>query len=97
MKNGKSATIPESRSSKQIATNDDAAANEQEVEEQIREDNVEEQAEETRTRFRQRSCIFLLEDIRDALEEEQWEEVGLEVGSIYGAAQNISCFPQVPF
>jgi hypothetical protein len=38
---GKSATIPESRLSKQIATNDDAAADEQEVEDQIEEDNGE--------------------------------------------------------
>ncbi len=38
---GRSATIAESRLSKQIATNDDAAANEEEVDEQIEEDNVE--------------------------------------------------------
>ena len=46
---GKSATIPKSRLSKQIATNDDAAANEEEVEEQIEEDNVEKAARENRT------------------------------------------------
>jgi hypothetical protein len=46
---GKSATIPESRLSKQIATNDDAAANEEEVEGQIEEDNVEKAARENRS------------------------------------------------
>jgi len=46
---GKSATIPESRLSKQIATNDDAAANEEEVEEQIEEDNVKKAARENGT------------------------------------------------
>jgi len=47
---GTSATIPESRLSKQIATNDDAAANEEEVDEQIEEDNVEKAARENETR-----------------------------------------------
>jgi hypothetical protein len=46
---GKSATIPESRLSKQIATNDDAAANEEQVEEQIEEDNVKKAARENGT------------------------------------------------
>jgi regulatory protein YycH of two-component signal transduction system YycFG len=51
MKNvGKSATIPDSRLSEQIATNDDAAANEEEVNEQIEEDNVEKAARENETR-----------------------------------------------
>jgi hypothetical protein len=45
----KSATISESRLSKQIATIDDAAANEEEVEEQIEEDNVEKAARENGT------------------------------------------------
>jgi hypothetical protein len=50
MKNvGKFATIPESRLSKPIATNDDAAANAEEVEEQIEEDNVEKAARENRS------------------------------------------------
>jgi hypothetical protein len=43
---GKSATNPESRLSQQIATHDDVAANEEEVEEQIEEDNVENAARE---------------------------------------------------
>lgn len=46
---GKSATIPEARLSKQIATNDDAAANQEEVEEQIEGDNVEKTARENGT------------------------------------------------
>jgi hypothetical protein len=47
---GTSATIPESRLCKQIATNDDAAANQEEVDEQIEEDNVEKAARENETR-----------------------------------------------
>jgi hypothetical protein len=43
---GKFATLGESRMSKQIATNDDDAANEEEVEEQIEEENVEKAAGE---------------------------------------------------
>jgi hypothetical protein len=46
---GRSATIPESRLSKQIATIGDAAANEEEVEEQIEEDNVKRVARENAT------------------------------------------------
>jgi hypothetical protein len=46
---GKSATNPESRLSQQIATHDDVAANEEEVEEQIEEDNVENAARENGT------------------------------------------------
>ena len=46
---GTLATIPNSRLSRQIATNDDAAANEDEVEEQIEEDNVEKTARENET------------------------------------------------
>lgn len=42
----KSVTIAESRLSKQIATNDDAAAIEEEVEEQIEEDNAKKAARE---------------------------------------------------
>ncbi len=44
-----SVTIPESRLSRKIATNDDAAANEEEVEEQIEEDNIEKKARENAT------------------------------------------------
>lgn len=46
---GNAATISKFRLSKPIATNDDAAANEQEVEEQIEEENVEKAARENRT------------------------------------------------
>lgn len=46
---GRSAMIAESGLSKQIATNDDAAANEEEVEEQIEEENVEKTAHENET------------------------------------------------
>ncbi len=46
---GKFAPIPKSRLSKQMATNDDAAANEDEVEEQIEEENVEKTARENET------------------------------------------------
>ena len=42
----KFARVPTSRSSRQIATNDDAAANEEEVEEQIEEHNVNREAGE---------------------------------------------------
>ncbi len=46
---GTSVTIPKSRLGKQISVNDNAAANEQEVEEQIEEDNVERAADENGT------------------------------------------------
>ena len=46
---GTLAPIPKSRLSKQMATNDDAAANEEEVEEQIEEENVEKTARENET------------------------------------------------
>ena len=45
----KSATIPESRLSQQIGTNDDVVAIEEEVQEQIEEDNVERAARENAT------------------------------------------------
>ena len=46
---GKFATLPESRLGKQMAANDDSAANEEEVEEQIEEDNVRKAARENST------------------------------------------------
>ena len=46
---GRSATISQSPLSKQLATSDDAAANEEEVEEQIEERNVEKTARENET------------------------------------------------
>jgi hypothetical protein len=45
----KSTTVPEAQLSKQIATNDDAPANQEEVEEQIEGDNVQKKAHETGT------------------------------------------------
>ena len=44
----KFARVPTSRSSRQIATNDDAVAKQEEVEEQIEEDRVEKAARENR-------------------------------------------------
>ena len=41
--------------------------------------------------------IFLIPDITDALEEQQREDVGLEVGGIYRAAQDVGGRPQVGF
>jgi hypothetical protein len=46
---GRSAMIAESRFSKELAANDDFAANEEEVEEQIEEQNVEKTARENET------------------------------------------------
>ncbi|MGC2357106.1 MAG: hypothetical protein WA491_13665 [Candidatus Acidiferrum sp.] len=46
---GKFATPPESRLGKQMVANDDSAANEEEVEEQIEEDNVRKAAHENST------------------------------------------------
>lgn len=46
---GTLAPISNSRLSRQMATNDDAAANEEEVEEQIEEENVEKTARENET------------------------------------------------
>ena len=47
----KSATIQEPRLSQQIATNDDVADNEEEIDEQIEEGNVEKAARENATGF----------------------------------------------
>ena len=47
--------------------------------------------------FRQRRRIFLVIHIRDALEEEQREDVGLEIGRIHRAAQDIRGLPEVGF
>jgi hypothetical protein len=35
--------------------------------------------------------------VRDALEEEQWEDVRLEVSSVYRSAQDIGGFPEMVF
>ena len=47
--------------------------------------------------FRQRRRVFLVVDIGDALEEEQREDVGLEVGGVHRAAQDVGGFPEVGF
>jgi hypothetical protein len=72
---GESATISESRLSKQIATNDDAAAHEEEAEEQLEEDNVEKAARKNRSAV---PSPFMsnkqIETADDAVVEEQVEE-----------------------
>lgn len=40
---------------------------------------------------------LILIDIRDTLEEQQWEYVRLEIGCIYWAARNIRGFPEICF
>jgi hypothetical protein len=45
--------------------------------------------------FGQRYRVLLVVRIGNALEEEQREDVGLEIGGVYGAAQNIRGFPQM--
>jgi hypothetical protein len=52
---GNATTIRESRLSQQLATNDDVAANAEEVEEQIEEDTVEKAARENGPAVRSRS------------------------------------------
>ena len=47
--------------------------------------------------FRQRGLVFLVVHIGDALEEEQREDVGLEVGGIDRAAQDVRGFPEMGF
>lgn len=41
--------------------------------------------------------VFLVPNVADALEEQQWEDVGLEVGRIHGPAQDVGRFPEVGF
>jgi len=48
-------------------------------------------------RFLQRRRIFLIIDIRDALEEEERKDVGLEVGGIHRTPQNVRRLPEVGF
>ena len=45
----------------------------------------------------QGSLVFLVVDIRNAFEEQQREDVGLEVRGIHGTAQDVRRFPQVGF
>jgi NCAIR mutase (PurE)-related protein len=93
MKNvGRSATIAESRLSKQIATNDDAAANEEEVEEQIEEDNVEKAARENGTGVPGRimrgnkemetadDAVASREEVEEQAEESRIDKVAFEDG-----------------
>lgn len=89
---GKSPRIPESRSSKQIATNDAAAANAEEVEEQIEEDNVEKAARENRTGVPGRimrsdiemetadDAVASSEEVEEQTEESRVDKVALEDG-----------------
>jgi hypothetical protein len=39
--------------------------------------------------------IFLVMNIRDTLEEEQWKHVGFEVSCVYRASQDVRRFPKV--
>jgi hypothetical protein len=39
--------------------------------------------------------VFLVPDVTNSLEEEQREDVGLEIGSIYRAAQDVGGLPEV--
>jgi hypothetical protein len=48
-------------------------------------------------RFRQSGLVLLVVDVRDPLEEQQRENVGLEVGRIHRSAQNVGGFPQMRF
>jgi hypothetical protein len=88
---GKFAPIPESRSSKQIATNDDAAANEEEVEEQIEEDNVDKAALENRSRVSTPlmsnkqietadDVVASTEEVEEQVEESRIDKVAFEDG-----------------
>ena len=47
--------------------------------------------------FRQRRRVFLVMHIRDAFEEQQREDVGLEVGGIHRPAQDVGRLPEVGF
>lgn len=41
--------------------------------------------------------VLFIVDIRDSIEKEQREDVGLEIGGIDGAAQNAGRLPEVGF
>jgi hypothetical protein len=43
--------------------------------------------------FSQGSLVLLVEDIRDALEEEEWEDIGLEICRIHRTAKDVRGFP----
>ena len=45
--------------------------------------------------FGQRGLVLLVMDVRDAFEEEQREDVGLEVGGIHRPPQDVRRFPEV--
>ena len=47
--------------------------------------------------LRQRRLVLLVVNVRDTLEEQQREDVGLEVGRIHRTAQDVRSFPQVGF
>lgn len=41
--------------------------------------------------------VFLVPDVADSLKEQQREDVGLEVGGIHRAAQDVGGFPEMGF
>jgi hypothetical protein len=95
---GKLAPIPKSRLSKQMATNDDAAANEDEVEEQIEEENVEKTARENETGapapFMSNKqiktaddAVASREDVEEQAEESRIDKVALEDGMSTASAE----------
>jgi hypothetical protein len=47
--------------------------------------------------FLERAPVLLVVHVGDALEEEQREDIGLEVGRIYWTVQDVGCFPEVGF
>ena len=88
---GKSATILQSQLSKQIATNDNAAASEQEVKEQIEEDSVENAARKNRSGspapfMRNKpieaagDAIAIREEVEEQAEESRIDKVAFEDG-----------------
>lgn len=44
-----------------------------------------------------RRIVFLILHVRDALEKQKWEHVGLEIGGIDRSAQDVRGFPKVGF
>ena len=94
---GKFATIPKSRLSQRIATNDDAAANEDEVEEQIEEENVKKAALENTgvsTPFMSNKQIETADDavasreeVEEQAEESRIDKVAYEDGMSTGSAK----------
>ena len=91
---GRSATISQSPLSKQLATSDDAAANEEEVEEQIEERNVEKTARENETggpmpmmsneeRAIDDDAVSASEEVQQQVEENAWRRKRLRIESAW--------------